>query len=362
MPEPARPRFDPSAAALPGSGIFGLPHAPADAGVILIPVPFDATTSYRRGAAGGPRTILDASRQVDLLDLDTGRPFEDGIALLPENRSVRDWNRAARRLADPLIARGGVTEGDTRAERAGARIDALCAAVNAWVRGTAEAWLDRDRIVGVVGGDHATPFGAIEAHAARHPGLGILHVDAHSDLRRAYEGFTWSHASIMYNVLTRIPDIARIVQVGVRDTCDDEVETIRASGGRVRCWYDSEIRDDLLSGTPFDRIAKAVVADLPGAIYVSFDIDGLDPSLCPHTGTPVPGGLSFHMAVRLLLAVVESGRRIVGFDLSEVAPGPRGDTWDGNVGARLLYKLIGATRQSRAGDGGDRPRRPSRRR
>jgi agmatinase len=185
------------------------------------------------------------------------------------------------------------------------------------------------------------PYGSIQAHAERHSGMGLLHIDAHADLREAYEGFTWSHASIMYNVVTRIPGVARLVQVGIRDLSEAEHGIIKNSGGRVVTHFDPELARRKLSGEPWSAQVDRIVADLPPNVYVSFDIDGLDPTLCPHTGTPVPGGLSFHEAMALIAGVVRSGRRIVGVDLNEVVPGPEGDEWDGNVGARVLYKLIG---------------------
>ncbi len=332
--------FDPDAAAVPGSGVFGLSDSPERARVVLLPVPVEATTSYGGGASRGPAAILAASRQVDLYDAETGRPYEAGIAWLQADRRVSRLDRDAKRLAKPIVARGGPS-GSKALQRAAVRISDLGARVNDAVRRIAREWIGRGKLVGVVGGDHSAPFGAIEAQAERHPGLGILHLDAHADLRDAYEGLTWSHASIMHNVATRLPGVARIVQVGIRDLSGTEAAMIRSSGGRIRTWFDPDLQRSLLGGTAFSELAKRIVDDLPDAVYLSFDIDGLDPALCPHTGTPVPGGLSFAQATYLLRAVVESGRRIVGFDLCEVAPGPRGDEWDGNVGARLLYKMIG---------------------
>src|SRR5262249_12119223 len=225
--------------------------------------------------------------------------------------------------------------------KAVAEIDRAGERVNAHVRATVERWLARDKLVGVVGGDHSVPFGAIEAIAKRFPGVGILHVDAHADLRRAYEGFEWSHASIMDNVVRKVPGVARLVQVGIRDFCEEELDAVRASEGRVVTHFDLDWQRRMLRGETFGKLCEAAVAALPREVWVSFDVDGLDPALCPHTGTPVPGGLSFAQACVLLETLVESGRRIVGFDLNEVAPGPDGDEWDANVGARLLYKLCG---------------------
>jgi agmatinase len=345
--------FDPNAAALPGSGIFGLSSTPADAKVHLIPVPFEATTSYGGGTSRGPAAILNASRQVDLYDLDCGPAYEAGIILLPESRRIQELNHRAKKAAQAVIKKGGDAANDPSLRAKLDEVNRASEDVNRIVaRATGDA-LDQGRLVGIVGGDHAAPYGAIEVLASRMPGMGILHVDAHCDLRPAYEGFTWSHASIMRNVHDRLPGVARIVQVGIRDASTEELELVERSE-RIKIHRDGDLARAELSGKSFADSARRIVADLPAQVYVSFDVDGLDPALCPHTGTPVPGGLSFRQAVFLLDEVVRAGRRIVGFDLCEVAPGPDGDEWDANVGARILYKLIGFALRSRVA------RRPSR--
>lgn len=341
--------FDPNGAALEGTGIFGLPCTPEESGVVLIPVPWEVTTSYRPGTARGPAAIEAASRQVDLYDVETGRPYREGIAMVEPGVDVRAWNAEGRALAEPIIARGGDVAGAPELEAALARIDELGAKLNARVRAEAEKWLAKGRLVGVVGGDHSTPFGAIQAIARAHPGLGILHVDAHADLREAFEGFAWSHASIMHNVMERVPEVSRLVQVGIRDLCEAEIDYIRGSEGRVVTFFDTETKTRLYAGEGWAIQCERMVDALPAEVYVSFDIDGLDPTQCPNTGTPVPGGLDYAQAVMLLGTVVRSGRRIVGFDLNEVAPGPDGDEWDANVGARLLYKMIGWALASKDG-------------
>lgn len=341
LPCDAMRPFDPNAAAAPDAGIFGLPHTPEAARVVLVPVPWEATTSYGGGTADGPNAILQASRQVDLFDVETGRPYEAGIALLPEPAAVRAWNDLARPAARRIVARGGDTAGDPGAVAALAQVNALSERVNTHVRETVSRWLAADKLVGVIGGDHSVSFGAIEACASRHPGVGILHFDAHADLRRAYEGFEWSHASIMENVLRRIPQVSTLVQLGVRDLCDEEATRIADAAGRVHTAFDAVLARERFAGAAWAQQVERLLTPLPRHVYVSFDIDALDPTLCPHTGTPVPGGLSFQEAGHVLGALVQSGRRVVGFDLVEVAPGPPGLEWDGNVGARLLYKLIG---------------------
>ncbi|MDX5346515.1 MAG: arginase family protein, partial [Hymenobacteraceae bacterium] len=160
--------------------------------------------------------------------------------------------------------------------------------------------------------------------------------DAHADLRDAYEGFEFSHASIMFNAL-KVPQVKKLVQVGIRDICQAEAELVEQSNGRIITFYDQTLKENMYEGDSWKKQCKKIIAQLPQKVYISFDIDGLDPKLCPATGTPVPGGLEFHEAVFLVKQLVKSGREIIGFDLCEVAPGD--SEWNGNVGARLLFKL-----------------------
>jgi len=339
--------FDPDSPTT-GDGIFGLPHSPEEAEVVLIPVPWEATTSYGTGTAGGPEAILAASGQVDLADPESGGAYRHGIAMLPVEDRIRRLGRKAQQVAEPVVAAGGAENGNPALRRAVEQTNALGQELNEWVERTARTWLERGKLVGVVGGDHSAPFGLLCALAERHPGLGILHLDAHADLRDAYLGFTWSHASIMHNVITRLPGVGRIVQIGLRDVGERELKLVRGEPERLRAYFDADLKRRLFEGETWKTLVDEIVGELPEDVYLSFDIDGLDPKLCPHTGTPVPGGLDFPEAVYLVGAVAQSGRRIVGFDLVEVAPDPTGaGEYDANVGARLLYKMIGFALQSR---------------
>lgn len=337
--------FDPDAAAAPGSGIFGLTCTREESRVVLVPVPFDATTSYRRGTAGGPEAILKASMQVDLYDRKFGRVYERGICMLETNPRLRELSDDAGRLAEGIIEQGGVDpdgpmDGPTR--RALDVVNAAGGEVAEIVSRCVAGILKEGKIPGVIGGEHSVPFGAIDAVAAHHGKIGLLHLDAHMDLRNAFEGFRWSHASIMHNVLCRIEGVTKLVQVGIRDFGEREMEFAQSQGSRVEVYYDDSNAERLARGGTWPALCDEVVSKLPEKVYVSFDIDGLDPSLCPHTGTPVPGGMSFHQAVMMLESLRASGRKVVGFDLVEVAPGPDAEPeWDANVGARLLYKLCG---------------------
>ncbi len=328
--------FDPDAPAGAESGIYGLPFSTEESHVVILPVPFEATTSYGGGTSGGPAAVLHASRQVDLFDYETGKPYEAGIAMAPIPSEIEEWNREAKSAAAPIIEAGGDADGF---EDQLALVNEISTRVNVWVHETTSALLDAGKLVAVLGGDHSVPYGAIQACAERFPGLGILHLDAHADLRDAYEGFTWSHASIFHNVMTRIPAVGKLVQVGVRDLGRAERQMIVDSNGKIETIFDADIAQRRDIGTPFAEIADEIVGHLPDTVYLSWDIDGLDPTLCPGTGTPVPGGLSWNDAIALLRALVRGRKRIVGLDLCEVSPGET--EWDANVGARLLYKMIG---------------------
>jgi agmatinase len=260
----------------------------------------------------------------------------------PESHEIRAASQRAREAAEPIIRKGGAEPSDHAAV---AKIDAAGDAVNQFVYAHTRRVLAEGKTPGLIGGDHSTPFGAIKAvaehAAAAGRRLGILHVDAHMDFRIGYEGFRWSHASIMHNVLTQAPQVAKVVQVGIRDFGEGEMDFGIEQGQRVTTCYDEDWAQRLEGGEAFLDLAREAVSHLPESVYISFDIDALQPSLCPHTGTPVPGGLGFHQAMLLLDQVRAAGKRVAGFDLVEVCPGPDGDEWDANVGARVLYKLCG---------------------
>ena len=316
--------FDPDGPA--SGGLFGLPHSPSDARVVVLPVPVEVTTSSAGGTALAPPVVLEASWQVDLCDLQTGEPWRDGIAMDRAPRWMNDANAPTRAMAN--TARDGDAQALAAINAFGARVND---AVHAWTGGQ----LDAGRIPAILGGDHSVPLGAFRAAIARNPGIGILHVDAHADLREAYEGFTYSHASIFFNALQH-DALGPLVQVGIRDVGTREMQ-LAASDARVHLWSDFELTRCTESGESFRALCKRIIAPLPPTVWVSWDIDGLDPTLCPGTGTPVPGGLMWRQAMTLLEVLGQSGRRIIGFDLCEVGNGD----WDANVGARLLYKLSG---------------------
>jgi agmatinase len=329
--------FDPNKAANADSGVFGLPYGEEEAKLIFLPVPWEATTSYGGGTALGPEAILQASAQVDLFDLEVDRPYEAGFFWhRGQSKKILQWNKKAKALAKPIIARG---EANTKAlKRNLLEVNALGDKLNLAVEEDCLRLMNQGKIVAVVGGDHSVPFGALRALAQKEREFGVLHIDAHSDTRASYEGFQWSHASIFHNVIEKIPQVKRLVQVGIRDFCEEEYLYVKARPERIRTFFALESAKKKANGVSWQKQVDEMLRFLPEKVWISFDIDGLDPSYCPHTGTPVPGGLSYEEAIVLLGSLARSGRRIIGFDLNEVAPGKNSE-WDANVGARLLYKM-----------------------
>lgn len=334
--------FDPSQPGLADQSIYGLPFTADESDIVIIPVPWEVTVSYGAGASEGPAAILDASFQVDLHHQEFPELWKLGMYLdLGEHTTKWGMNSVKyKALAQPIIE--ALEGGETIAEHPALQrdldaINDICKTLKEEVRERALFWMNRGKKVALLGGDHSTPLGYYEALASVHDNFGILHLDAHMDLRIAYEGFTYSHASIMYNTL-QLPQVSKLVQVGIRDFCKQEVEVAQADQ-RVVVYTDMDLKADTFHGKNWQQHCEEIIAHLPQKVAVSFDIDALYSWYCPNTGTPVPGGISFEEAAHLLSRLCESGKDIIGFDLVEVAPGE--DDWDGNVGARMLYHMCG---------------------
>jgi agmatinase len=280
---------------------------------------------------------------VDLFDLEVGNAYQQGYHLLEIPAAIQDLNDQLKPKA--LAVREELENArhlSGAMEKTLSEINAGCAQMSEWVYAQAQSVLKRGQIPAVLGGDHSSPEGNIRAVSEATGGkFGVLHLDAHADLRFQYQGFERSHASIMNNVIRAKWKPEKLVQVGIRDFSEEEYQLISTTDA-IETYFDTNLKRSLFSGESWSQICARIVEGLPKNVYVSFDIDGLSPEYCPHTGTPVPGGLSYDQALYLLRTLVESGRKIVGFDLNEVAPSANeADEWDGNVGARLLYKLCG---------------------
>ncbi|MEQ9404507.1 MAG: agmatinase family protein [Cyclobacteriaceae bacterium] len=326
--------YNPSAVGKIGS-LFGLPYSQEESDLIIIPVELDVTTSYVAGTSFAPNLILQESAQLDLSLLAIEKPWELKMAL-GDSLSKTKHNEKYRTIAEKIIAR--LENGDEAGEVSNQlhSVNHFCEEVQDELTDTSAELIDKNKLVAVLGGDHSSPFGLIKALSRIHE-FGILQIDAHMDLRNAYEGFHHSHASIMYNAL-QLTNVKTLTQVGIRDYCEEEELYMENSARSVHTFFDESLFKKRLRGKGWTVQTEEIIETLPQKVYISFDIDGLDPAHCPHTGTPVPGGLSFNEAVFLIEMVVRSGREIIGFDLCEVG----NSAWDANVGARVLYRLATA--------------------
>lgn len=337
--------IDPNAKATSKDGIYGLPFKESEAQVVFIPVPWDVTTSYQAGTSKGPSAILRASEQIDFFDLDYIDAYQAGLFMKKESLKIKKLNSKGRLLAKKIIdADDDKMKTNKILQKNLKEVNQICDELNSEIYKETKALLSKNQISVIVGGDHSTPFGAIKAYAEKYPNLGVLHFDAHSDTRIAYMGFQNSHASIMHNVMEKISGVSKLVQVGIRDFCEQEF-TYTQKNKKVEVYFDQILAKRKMSGENFQKIAKEIIAHLPEHVYISFDIDGLDPRFCPNTGTPVPGGLEYSEVVFIINEIVSSGKKLVGFDLVEVAPNPKdkNNEWDANVGMRLLYKMTSAS-------------------
>jgi len=331
--------FDPNAPGDAAGNLFGLPFTPEEAEVVVVPVPWEVTVSYRAGTAQGPAAVHEASLQVDLYDPDLPDAWKLGLAMEEEDEAIAAASRKWRpKAADYIkwLEEGEPEEGRAAHAHVPAQVTVEGNKLIKWLKDKTGALLDAGKAVAVLGGDHSTPLGYIQALAERHEEFAILQIDAHCDLRPAYEGFQYSHASIMTNAL-QLPQVKKLVQVGIRDMSEQEAEVIATSNGRIAMFHQRFLSDEKFAKKSWKKVCGKIIAQLPPKVYISFDIDGLDPKLCPGTGTPVPGGLEFEEATYLIRSIARAGIQIIGCDLNEVAPG---DTeWNGIVGARLLYQL-----------------------
>lgn len=327
--------FDPNAPSATNSTVFGLPFDENNAELLLLSIPWEVSVSYGQGTARAIYNIYEASKQVDLFDLDSGQAWKKGIYLLPTEEQILSKSDFFRSLTEAHIQ--SLYDGEEVNEDRLNDINVAMDETRQWVYDTTMTLLKKGKKIGLIGGDHSTPLGYMQALAEIHGSYGILQIDAHCDLRKAFEGIELSHASIMYNALEKIPSIEKLVQVGIRDYCEEEYQYLTQNAERINCYFDNQIQQAIFEGGTWREIVDKIINDLPQKIYISFDIDGLDPKLCPNTGTPVPGGFELSQIDYLLHRILAAGKTIIGFDLSEVG---NGDTdWDANVGARVLWKL-----------------------
>jgi agmatinase len=340
--------FDPNGVGIANGNIFGFPVSELEANLVIIPVPWDATASYGKGTSDGPQAILDASTQVDFYHPQLPNAWNTKVFMTPISEDMKAINDQLCEEGKEYISfleEGGSLTSDSPYQTVLSSINEMQLSLKENLKSRATELLNQGKLVAVLGGEHSTPLGLIEAIDEQGEPFGLLQIDAHADLRDSYEGFHQSHASIMFNVLKNCKNLTKLVQVGIRDVANSEVELIQ-NEPRLNTFFDWEIKKRQFEGESWKQIVDSIIQSLPEKVFISFDIDGLHPSLCPNTGTPVVGGFELEQINYLFFQLVESGRKIIGFDLNEVSPGTEGD-WDANVGARALWNLVCATEKSR---------------
>lgn len=261
---------------------------------VIIPVPYDGTTTFRGGSRDGPHAMIVASRQFEDYDIELGREIGNELGFFTAEEVEPDTN-------SPLGMIGRVQE-------------------------AVEAALEKKKFPVVFGGEHSITLGSVRALAKYYKEFSVLQIDAHADLRDEYQGSPYNHACIMRRIREE-KAVKGAVQAGVRSVCKEEAEHIRKA----------KIGDYIHYGNKFD--AKKIVSQLGENVFITIDLDGLDPSIMPAVGTPEPGGLGWEQTLGLLREVAK-GRRIIGFDVNELAPLP-GNPASDLLAAKLAYKLIG---------------------
>ena len=340
--------FDPNGVGIANGNIFGFPVNQDEATIVITPIPWDATASYGKGTSDGPQAILDASTQLDFYHFELVKAWETKVFMSPISK---EWKK----INDDLCIRGmdyirfledgGKLENSSEFTLLIQEINEAQEALKENLKEKTIKLLDKGIIPAVLGGEHSTPLGLIEGLDSQNKPFGILQIDAHADLREAYEGFEQSHASIMYNAVKNCTNLEKLVQVGIRDVAQSEIDLINQSS-KITTFFDWKIKQDLFEGKTWLSIIEEIISELPQRVYISFDIDGLKPYLCPNTGTPVAGGFELEEINYLFFRLIDAGKEIIGFDLNEVG-NDSSSHWDANVGARALWNLVCVTEKSR---------------
>lgn len=341
--------FDPNGVGIANGNLFGFPVEENEANIVVIPIPWDATASYGKGTSNGPNAILQASTQLDFYHPKLEKAFETKVFLTPISKEWKEINdQLCIESIDYIefLENGGTLSSDPSYQAIVNRINDASNALKNNLKERVLKLHQEGKMVGVLGGEHSTPLGLIEAIDAQNEPFGILQIDAHADLRDAYEGFEQSHASIMFNALKNCKNLIKLVQVGIRDIAQSEIDLIENSANRIHTFFDWDIKNEQFEGKTWSKQVDEIIHQLPKRVYLSFDIDGLIPNLCPNTGTPVSGGFRLEEINYLIFKLIENDRTIVGFDLNEVSPGSDND-WDANVGARALWNIICAVEKQR---------------
>ena len=316
--------------------------------LVLIPVTWSVTASYGLGTDKAPSLIRKASNQLDFFNPLFKCSYNDKIHFLKEDSIILSLNEQALSWVKDLRHQ---TKKDSNSYEI---INEACYSMIDWVYEKSCKMLSKGKIPAVVGGDHSVSQGLVKAIGEKYKGdYGLLHLDAHADLRVEYEGFKYSHASVIYNVLQLESAPKKIVQVAVRDFCEEEYNLIQKEDS-IECFFDDWIYNQMFEGQSWAKLCEKMVSQLPKQVYISLDVDALNWTYAPDTGTPVPGGMSFNQVLYLLTELKRQNKKLIAFDVVETAGASFKKEelskdklfshrleWNGNVSARLLYYLSG---------------------
>ncbi|MGC8739665.1 MAG: agmatinase [Candidatus Hydrogenedens sp.] len=275
---------------------------PNTAKVIILPIPFEKTSTFGKGSKRGPEAIIHASHEVELYDTVLGfEPYRTcgGIATLTP---LKVKEHSGEKLAKVLEEK-----------------------VN--------YWLEQDKFVITIGGEHSSIIGSVYAHTKKYKPITVIQLDAHSDLRSSYLGEKWNHACAMARILDRHD--GNLVQIGIRSEAPEEPAIIKTLGNRISTFYAHKIHKE------GDKIFAKILNELSEYVYITFDCDVFDPSIIPSTGTPEPGGLYWEWVNRFF-EILSRHKKIVGFDVSELSP-IRNLHYPQFTIAKMIYRLIGYT-------------------
>jgi agmatinase len=272
----------------------GLPDpygSESESKIVLLPVPFDKTSTYQKGSDNGPKALIEASRNMELYDIETNSEvYLNGIYTAP-----------------PVVSKTSQKMLETTYKKT-------------------KELLHQNKFVVVLGGEHSISYGAIKATVEKYKKLTVLQFDAHTDLQPAYENNPWSHASVMARV-KELPGLANVVSVGIRSMSKEEVPYLDSKS----TFFSHQLDEN-------DKWMEQVLKLLKGPIYITFDLDAFDSSLMPSTGTPEPGGLFWDQALKILKKVFTQ-KDVVGLDIVELLPNKFNPAPD-YLAAKLIYKML----------------------
>lgn len=337
--------FDPNAVGIKNGNIFGFPVTQEEADIVIVPVPWDLTASYRKGTASAPDMVLSASTQLDFFHPSLYNAHDIKVHMTSVSEDMLNINNKMRSASLEyleFLENGGELEENSEHSLFLEAANEAHENISNALYQKSKKILSEGKTPAALGGEHSIPLGLLRALGEHYDAFGILQIDAHADLRDSYEGFKQSHASIFHNVLSEVKSVKSLIQLGVRDLCQEEFDRIKKDN-RVTTFFDWDLKEGQYRGEFWGEQVAEIINELPQLIYISFDIDGLDPSLCPNTGTPVPGGLKLEEIRYLFDRIITSGRKIIGFDLCEIGSA---DEWDANVGSRVLWELVVCTHLS----------------